>query len=76
MDRKISYRHTDFCPYHDSPHSISVTYAELHCVGQKKTGYKAISYSCDCSDTCPYPSQDPYGRCPVYLTAPSAPNLK
>lgn len=73
VNRKIRYQHTDFCPYHNSPYSIFVTYAEIHSIGQASPGYKAMSYSCDCSDTCPYPSQDPYGRCPVFLTSPDEP---
>lgn len=74
MRYNLIYRHTDFCPYLGCDHSIKITYAEIPIVGRLSPGYKAMSYSCDLSEECPYPQKDQYGRCPVYLSAPNEPN--
>ena len=69
----ISSTHTDECPYLNKQHSISVNYAEIPIAGQLSNGYKKMNYSCGEISNCPYPSQDKWGRCPVYLSAPSRP---
>ena len=74
--QKIVRAHTDFCPFNGCQHTIYVEYFEIRCIGQKAPLYKMGSYRCDCVEDCPYPTQDSHGRCPVYLTAPSEPNLR
>lgn len=66
-------RHTDECPYLDEEHSILVNYAEIPILGQLSNGYKKMDYSCSEMSSCPYPDKDQWGRCPVYISAPSRP---
>lgn len=73
MQNTIRYIHTDECPYLNEEHSILIDYAEIPIAGQLDNGYKKGTYSCDEISDCPYPSNDKWGRCPVYLSAPSRP---
>lgn len=73
MSRTLTYTFNAECPYLNRPHSISIDYAEILLCGANKPDYQKLTYSCDESDTCPFPSKDNYGRCPVYLESPSEP---
>lgn len=73
MAKTVYFTHCADCPYLGEPHSIEIKYAELQLLGKDSPSHKALSYSCDMSDSCPYPEQDIYGRCPVFLSAPNEP---
>lgn len=72
MTKMIYSKHSENCPYTNSLHTIDVKYAEIP--NQLHPGYKLMSYSCCFSEECPYPKKDPFGRCPVFMTAPQQPN--
>jgi hypothetical protein len=61
------------CPYLNRLQQISIDYMEVPMCGTTQQCYKKGDYSCDEMDNCPFPSKDKYGRCPVYLNAPSRP---
>ena len=69
----IRYRFHHYCPYLDRIHAISIDYAKINLIGDPKTHYKIIGFSCEYASDCPYPENDEYGRCPVYLAAPDEP---
>ena len=71
MARRHLFEH--HCPYLDQLHTIGVDYAAINLMGDPKTHYKITGYVCDYADECPYPAEDEYGRCPVYLAAPAEP---
>lgn len=73
MGRKIVYRFVGECPYTNEPQAININYLEISMIGSMAPGYKKDAYSCPLAEDCPYPSQDKYHRCPVYLNAPDAP---
>ncbi|MBV4430717.1 hypothetical protein KM803_09220 [Clostridium tyrobutyricum] len=73
MQRKLTYNFNAQCPYLNEPHYISIDYIEFDMLGSNGSNYKKGSYYCDKANNCPYPSKDKWGRCPVYLDAPSRP---
>ena len=73
MFKTIRCTYTGKCPYLNKFHSINITYAEIRMLGNPNSDYKKGSYSCNEIENCPYPSQDKWGRCPVYLDSPSSP---
>ncbi len=73
MTKKLKYRFTGACPYTNSSQSIEINYFEIPMLGASTPGYKKDSYYCPLVDECPYPDQDRYHRCPVYLEAPDVP---
>lgn len=73
MTRKLTYQFTGECPHTGSPQTIKINYLEIQMIGSMAPGYKKDAYSCPLADGCPYPAQDAYHRCPVYLNAPDAP---
>lgn len=73
MSKIVSKSFSSNCPYLNRVHSIDIDYAKIQVLGQAIPGYKSISYSCDFSEECPYPNQDRFGRCPVYLAASEKP---
>ena len=74
MARTLTYIFQSQCPYLDKLHSISIDYEEILMCGTTKPGYKKGNYYCDEADNCPFPSNDKWGRCPVYLNSPSEPS--
>lgn len=71
MSKTITYPYQAQCPYLNDIHSISINYSEIQMCCYSKSPYKKSNYSCDKSDDCTF--KDRYGRCPVYLKAPSDP---
>lgn len=69
----IRYQFTHYCPYLEKMHVIYLDYAKLNFIGDVETHYKITGYQCDYVNDCPYPDNDLYGRCPVYLDAPDEP---
>ena len=74
MTKTILTAYCGDCPYLGELHTIRIKYAEVALPKQLKPGYKRLSYSCNMSDDCPYPQNDKYGRCPVFLNSPNEPN--
>ncbi len=74
MTKKLIYQFTGDCPYTASPQTIKIDYFKIQTMGSMVPGYKKGEYSCPLSEECPYPAQDAYHRCPVYLNAPDKPN--
>ena len=66
------YRFTGNCPHTNQRQTISITYYEPS-GSFDGNSFKKGEYSCPLSEECSYPSQDHYGRCPVYLDAPQKP---
>ena len=73
MTKKHTYQFTGDCPHTASPQTIKINYLEIQVIGSMASSYKKDAYSCPLADECPYPSQDEYHRCPVYLNAPEHP---
>jgi hypothetical protein len=73
LDKTIKYIYTGSCPYTSSPQAITIDYFEIPIAGNLLPGYKKSVYSCPLFNECPYPKQDQYRRCPVYLSAPNEP---
>ena len=65
--------YTAECPYTNKYKSITIDYAVIHIAGKLSPEYKKMSYKCDLIHECPYPDQDEYGRCPLYISSPSQP---
>lgn len=74
MSRIISSVYIDNCPYTNSRQRIDLDYYVIPMARSMSPGYKKGNYSCPHYGKCPYPDQDPYGRCPMYLSAPDHPN--
>ena len=73
MSKTVRYRFTAECPYLNDTHSIYIDYIEVLMSCNPQPGYKKSTYSCNLVEECPYSHNDSYGRCPVYLKAPSRP---
>lgn len=74
MNTHINYIFKAQCPYLNRINSISVDYLEVPTLGTAQCGYKKGNYYCDYMNNCPFPAKDKWGRCPVYLSAPSQPH--
>lgn len=70
---RITISYTGDCPYLNDEHTIYIECAEITVAGNPNPGYKKLSYECDYVNECPYPDQDRWGRCPLYISAPSHP---
>lgn len=64
---KSSIFYTNDCPYTNSEMRIRLDYDKPSIFDQVKTDLKYHGYTCDLIEECPYPSQDPLGRCPVAI---------
>lgn len=69
----VHYPVSGYCPYLNSEHKIYVNYNEVPILGQLNYGYKKMDYSCDYCEECPSEFKDEYGRCPLFISAPSEP---
>lgn len=64
---KVSFLYSDFCPYAKANRAIHIDSTEI----SPSLGYKKLGYLCEDSESCPH--LDEYGRCPIFLKAPSEP---
>ncbi|MCD3206788.1 hypothetical protein G8V06_09420 [Clostridium botulinum D/C] len=71
MTKTITYNFKHKCPHLNRIHSISIDYGEINMLGSLETHYKKMNYFCNEAPECSF--KDSYGRCPVYLAAPSRP---
>lgn len=72
MTKTYTCQFTGNCPYTGSSQSIRINYLEVPVLGTMNNGTKKDSYHCTLANECPYPEQDEYHRCPVYLQAPES----
>ena len=72
MGRKLTYNFTGNCPYTGTRQTIRIDYLEVPVIGTMNNSNRKDSYSCPSASECPYPEQDEYHRCPVYLQAPES----
>ena len=69
----IRYSFKSEGPHLGKSHLIIVEYAKIEVCGTTETLYKKMSYTCREGSDCTF--KDEYGRCPLYLDAPSNPKL-
>lgn len=60
-----------YCPQSNTNRIISIKLAEVSFIGDLSPEYKKMSFNCPDYDICNY--LDSYGRCPLYIQAPSQP---
>lgn len=62
---------TGYCPEHDCQLTIRVGYSYIPICGADHDCYKKMDYFCEYGNDCK--SQDEYGRCKLFMSAPSDP---
>lgn len=64
---------TGVCPCTNQTQEISIDYAEIRIPGSLEPGYKKMGFACKYASECSEVQSDPYGRCPLFNSAPSRP---
>lgn len=73
MINKFSYHFTGDCPQTKTKQDIQINYFEITQTCSATHAYKKDAYYCPLKQDCPFPNEDDFGRCPVYLAAPNQP---